>query len=161
SRIHTVQPSTIAIKNIFNVSGNERTFRVYEHRGGCSGCGLRTTVALTDSRLIVREKDKGCCCCGGLTVDTTAFLQDIDLLQTRRRPLSIGHIINSVITCTIPCLLCDYFCGPKLVEIRGAFGSHVIAFRTDEVAAAAVQITSSIRHAKSKITVQPSVIEQR
>ncbi|CAF1339614.1 unnamed protein product [Rotaria sp. Silwood1] len=129
-------------------------------RGGCSGCGLRTTVILTDSRLIVREKDTNCCGCGGVTIDTTAFLQDIDMLSTSKQSVSIAKIIAGILTGKILCLLCDICCGPKMLGIRGAFGSHAIAFESDEIAEAAAHITSAIRNAKSKITPQPSTIGQ-
>ena len=153
------QPTHRAFDNIFQVGNGEHFKTSYEYQGGCSSCGPRSTIQLTDARLIIREELNciGRCC--RTPEDLAVFLDDIDLMRVvSQRKLTIMELICGFITCT--CCL-DYLCGcccgrPALLEIRGAFGSEVISFASASRAEAANTISNSILSAKSKLWISTS-----
>ena len=139
------------------MSGNEEILKLYECQEGCSKCGPKTTTALTDTRLITRRQE--CSCCGtGAHMDTTIYLADIELMRESRGEScgSILRLVFALVTCTWPCLLCTHCCNqPKMLEVKGSFGSEMLAFDKKEANVAAIQLSSSIREAKTKVAMLP------
>lgn len=154
----TVQPgSTFHFNNTFLPQPNEVIRTVYECQEGCSDCcGRRTTVALTNSRLISRVQDPcPCCCCcvQGPHHDKTIFLDEIGVLfeETRATSGSCVALLASCVTCTCICFLCGGCCGdkPKSLGIKGGYGDEHVVFSTTQYAQAVNDLTAMIVQAKS------------
>jgi len=134
---------------------------MYECQTGCSGCcGPKTTIALTDSRVICRHKQPNSCfCCAeGAHIDTAIFLQDIELLRESadRRVRSCPTILLALLNCTWPCLLCSICCGsccgdhPKTLQAKGGFGAEELIFNKNIFKTAANDISSMILPIKNR-----------
>jgi hypothetical protein len=148
------QPRYSSIDNTFNVLNGEQVIKMYECQEGCSSCGPKTTIALTNARLIARRQECGCCGCNGAHVDMAIFLRDIELMREARQEScsSCLVLLISILTCTWPCLLCCTCCNRgKQLEIKGSFGSEYLLFDTNNFAAAAIEIPAAVLPLKENI----------
>src|SRR4051794_15454976 len=75
----TRQPRDQDIHNSFGLMGNENLLRIWTYQEGTCGCAGSYYTTLTDTRLLLRAEDTGCCtCCGEPThSDASIFLRDI------------------------------------------------------------------------------------
>ncbi len=156
SPLVTTQPSDYDdFENTFNVINDEKIHKLYECQEGCSGCcGPKTTIALTNIRLIIRRQQPNGLfgTTEGGHIDTAIFLRDIELMREAKEKMcsSCGTLFLACITCTWPILLCGLLCGlccgdtPKTLEVKGAFGSEYLTFNTSNMVNAATEISSMI-----------------
>jgi hypothetical protein len=136
------------------VLNNENIQKLYECQEGCSGCcGPKTIVALTNSRLIVRQQQSNACCGAtkGAHSDRAIFLHDIAVMRESQQATTgvCMALFIGCMTCTWPCLLCMLCCRsccggdkPKILEFKGAFGSENVTFKHLDVLNAAFDISS-------------------
>ena len=135
--------------------------RTYECEEGCSKCcGPKTFIALTSSRVIIRNQSANCCscCCNSAHIDTAVYLRDIEVLEEAQAQTttSCGTIIVAIMTCTWPCLLMAMCCGsccgdqPKYINVRGGFGSVGLIFKIQDALQAVSEITSMIHPLKDR-----------
>ena len=131
-------PSTgNTLSNIFGPVETERVQQVYESSTGCFSCNSSTTtVAFTDSRVIVRYQDPNtCCCCTGPHTDFSTYLSEVH--GFRNTTQLIGDC-NDFLSCNIvggllakicPC------CGERAVRIHisGGFGTQTLFFKLLEL----------------------------
>lgn len=98
------QPSTnYQIDNIFHLQANENLKTVYECQKGCLDCcGQKTTIALTNTRIISRVQKPCslfCCCTKGSHLDKTIFFKDICVLSAQT-----GRQVSCCLTLFFTCI---------------------------------------------------------
>jgi hypothetical protein len=135
---------------------------MYECQEGCSRyCGPKTSIALTNTRIISRHQEPNkccCCCCEAAHLDTTVFLTDIELMREAKQQTATdcGALLVVCLTGTCLCFLCALCCGsccgdrPKPLEVKGGFNSEYFIFKTPDVPSAANEITSLILPFKNR-----------
>jgi hypothetical protein len=138
----TAQPdNNDDFENTFAVLKDETIYETYECQEGLSRCcGLKTTIALTNSRLIIRQQQPDGCfdSTKGAHIDTAIFLSDIELMR-ENKPETCGYCM------TLP-FASGECCGdkPKTIEIKGGFGTEYLTFKMSEATNAAAAISSMI-----------------
>ncbi|CAF2042504.1 unnamed protein product [Rotaria magnacalcarata] len=95
---------------------NSETFlKQYRCHEGQGICGRKTTITLTNARLITRRREPGKCCCKGPHVDTAIFLRNIELLRITAMAISSKSCCGDPWGCCQSCLCglccCDKCCG--------------------------------------------------
>ncbi|CAF1474880.1 unnamed protein product, partial [Adineta ricciae] len=147
----TIQPNDPNLfLNTFSTLNGENVIRSYQCSEGCSPiCGPKSSVVFTDKRIIARHQEPdGCGCCSNIShVDTVIFMRDIEVMkETDQSTGTRLAALIMVLTCTWPILLCKVCCGdhPKVLEIKGAFGSEFIKFKREEFKHAADELSSIV-----------------
>jgi hypothetical protein len=134
----TKQPTNYEIYNTFGVMGNETVLHetVYEEK--TCGCATNYHTTLTDARLLIRSEPIGCCNRRNHS-DVSVFLRDIaEMRETTETRDNCG--------CCVCCVRCCHF--PKILEIRGAFGSKTLHIPKDDLASLQVAIPVAIGNHK-------------
>jgi hypothetical protein len=149
--VRTQPGNTYQIKNTFDLLTGENIIKTYECQEGCSRCcGPKTTIALTNNRLITRiKKPNSCCgCIKGAHIDTTIFLRDIEVLSEAKHKTCGSYLVLCIacITCTWPFLLCNLCCGDRLttLQVKGGFGVEKLTFTASEIQNGANDISAMI-----------------
>jgi hypothetical protein len=136
-----IQPhNTYQFANTFTMLRGENVIRMYECQQGCSSCcGPKTTIVLTNNRVISRRKQANCGCCSeGSHIDKAIFLRDIEVISEAQETTyaSCFILFFACITCTWPLLLCSCSCcgdRPKTLEVKGGFGSELLTFKKSDI----------------------------
>ena len=152
------QPGTFHFNNTFLPQAGENMQTVFECQEGCCDCcGRKTTVALTNARLISRIQEPCpccCCCCQGRHYDKTIFLKDISILREVTGGTGPGCLVLllSCLTGQCLCLLCASCCGdtPKSLGFEGGYGSDILTFSTKDYMNAVNAITATTLRHKSR-----------
>ena len=135
------------LDNIFQLSPQETVQKVYECDDTCLGFGKKYSTALTNARIIHREKEVQCCCdCS--KHDSMLFLSDISLMEqgmeTSCRLCGWTDLLACVFTLGL-CCFCRLGCCKRgfPITMRGSFGSHTVKLDTSQ----AVQALNDFPHA--------------
>ncbi|CAF3363739.1 unnamed protein product [Rotaria socialis] len=153
---NVAQPSGEHFANTFSVVPSEDVLKYYECKQGCSDCcGPRTTIALTNQRLVIRsEQSTGCCC--KTHADSAIFLEDIQIMREAANATS-GRclpLLVACLTCTWPLFLCQLCCAsccgdrPKILQFAVGGGNENVTFKIQDARMAAIDISQAILAAK-------------
>jgi len=140
----TSQPLDQNIHNSFALMGNEHLLRTWIFKEGTCDCSGSYYTTLTDTRLLLRSRDTGCCqCCSEPThIDSSIFLRDIAEMRESNR----GRDCCSRY-CVCGC--CGCCCTtPKYMELKGTFGSEVLHVSKEDMPRAQVEIPAAIGNHK-------------
>ncbi|CAM4773276.1 unnamed protein product [Rotaria magnacalcarata] len=109
------QPRNEGFENLFRMLNGETFLKQYRCHEGQGICGRKTTITLTNARLITRRREPGKCCCKGPHVDTAIFLRNIELLRITAMAISSKSCRGDPCGCCQSCLCglccCDKCCG--------------------------------------------------
>ena len=144
------QPTNHTTATVFQAQGNEQIVRNYLLEEGCSKCGPKTMVTLTNNRLLTRYQE-GCSCCATQNTDTAIFLHDIECIRAGKNEVQSCYVILlAFLTGTCLCLLCSCFCEkPRRLQLKGGFGEEWIGFRKQDIDNAANEISAYALQFKS------------
>ncbi|CAF4511652.1 unnamed protein product [Rotaria socialis] len=153
---NVAQPSGQHFANTFSVVPSENVLKYYECKQGCSDCcGPRTTIALTNQRLVIRsEQSTGCC--SKTHADSAIFLEDIQIMREAANTGSCSYLalLIACVTCTWPLFLCGLCCGscggdqPKTLQFAVGGGNENVTFKIQDAPMAAIDISQAILAAK-------------
>jgi hypothetical protein len=130
----TKQPQNDEIHNGFGIMGNEILLKQWKFEETTLGCSTIYHMILTDTRLLIRKETTGCC--DSDHTDFSVFLRDIAEI----RESSEGY--NCCPFCTCCCR------APKVMKIRGAFGSHTLHIPKAHMASLQIEIPAAIGNHK-------------
>jgi len=134
----TKQPNNYEIYNTFSIMGNEKILHESIFKENTCGCGANYHTTLTDARLIIRTEPKNCCNRRNYS-DVSIFLRDIaEIRQTT-------EIRDDCEFCAC-CVRCCH--SPKIIEIRGTFGSKILHIPKDDLASLQIAIPVAIGNHK-------------
>lgn len=120
----TDQPRLPDIHNSFRLMGNEKLLHQWKTDDGVCCCTTTHYATLTDTRVLLREKEEYCCGKAS-TLDASIFLRDI---------AEMNESTESKFCCSA---------SMTLVELRGIFGSEKLFVSKENIRTLQIDIAAS------------------
>jgi hypothetical protein len=129
----TKQPTNYEIYNTFGVMGNEIIVHEWTFEEKKCGCTTNSYNTFTDARLVIRTETTNCCHQQNHN-DVSIFLRDIAELRQSTK----FRDNCSFCKCCIRCCR-----SPKIIEIRGTFGSKILYIPNDDMDRLQIEIPAA------------------